>query len=105
MNFIGQIHQDYQDYVVIITNTSSYNFGCWYDTQHSTYTIFTCNDCSWNILIKYIISGIDHTIQTELTWNSAQIACNTLFGTSLASIHNNSDNEAAKLYFYFYDNI
>ena len=57
------IYQDYQDYVVIITN--------------STYTIF--------ILIKYIISGIDHTIQTELTWNSA--------------------HEATKLYFYFYDNI
>ena len=65
------------------------------------YQIHKCQS-QWDVLTKYI-----ENYDAE-SWYDAQKQCNSLYGTSLASIHNDIDNTAIRYVFssqnaYLYD--
>lgn len=49
-----------------------------------------CNECDWTKLSKYIYIG-----EQRETWINAEQFCNDNFGTNLASIHNQMEQEEA----------
>eukprot|EP01084_Bolivina_argentea_P282795 484166_1 len=51
---------------------------------------FTCINSQWTTLTKYVVNIV------PTSWDNAQLACNSWKGTSLASIHNQRDQQAAK---------
>ena len=73
----------------------------WDDESYDQPHPFICNDCKWNVLNKYIFyNNIDNVLAKN--FNDAQATCNSLFGTSLASIHNDAEQQYLKLNVFYY---
>ena len=79
----GQYLQLYKDSDNIIVRTTSNA------QQHS---VFVCNECQWQTIHKY---NIDPSVRRDFA--SAQNFCADQFGTSVAGIHKDTDQEQAEL--------
>ena len=51
-----------------------------------------CNECQWNVLTKYVLLEDTYDSQPD-----AQLACENIYGTDLASIHSDADQKEAAL--------
>ena len=63
----------------------------WQTNSFTENALPICNDCDWTQLSKYILLRWG-----QEDWYDSEIACNTNFGTNLASIHTNADEQEAQ---------
>ena len=77
--------------IAMINTVDTANNLKWQTNSFTENALPICNNCDWTRLSKYILLRWG-----QENWYASEIACNTNFGTNLASIHTNADEEEAK---------